>query len=88
MIALAAIIKIACRRIAPICARNRPGTSPPGCHNQTDPLPLIGATAGVIRSVIRKGLEIAAGELERIAAGDHRVAILEFDEAAIHRAAR
>jgi hypothetical protein len=26
-------------------------------------------------------------ELERIAAGDHRVAILELDEAAIHRAA-
>jgi hypothetical protein len=31
--------------------------------------------------------KIAVGELERIAAGDHRVAILEFDEAGIHRAA-
>jgi hypothetical protein len=31
--------------------------------------------------------KIAVGEPERIAAGDHRVAILEFDEAAIHRAA-
>jgi hypothetical protein len=31
--------------------------------------------------------KIAFGELERIAAGDHRVAILEFDEAGIHRAA-
>jgi hypothetical protein len=29
--------------------------------------------------------KIAVGELERIAAGDHRVAILEFDEAGIHR---
>jgi hypothetical protein len=31
--------------------------------------------------------KIAVGKLERIAAGDHRVAILEFDEAGIHRAA-
>jgi hypothetical protein len=30
--------------------------------------------------------KIAVGELERIAAGDHRVAILEFDETGIHRA--
>jgi hypothetical protein len=30
--------------------------------------------------------KIAVGELECIAAGDHRVAILEFDEAGIHRA--
>jgi hypothetical protein len=28
--------------------------------------------------------KIAVGKLERIAAGDHRVAILEFDEAGIH----
>jgi hypothetical protein len=34
-----------------------------------------------------KRKKIAVGELERIAAGDHRVAILEFDEAGIHRAA-
>jgi hypothetical protein len=32
--------------------------------------------------------KIAGGELERIATGDHRLAILELDEAAIHRAAR
>jgi hypothetical protein len=32
--------------------------------------------------------EIAGGKLERIAAGDHRVAILELAEAAIHCAAR
>jgi hypothetical protein len=32
--------------------------------------------------------KIAGGELKRIATGDHRVAILELDEAAIHRAAR
>jgi hypothetical protein len=31
---------------------------------------------------------IAGGELKRIATVDHRVAILELDEAAIHRAAR
>ena len=31
--------------------------------------------------------KIAVGELERIAAGDHRVAVLELDKAAIHLAA-
>jgi len=60
------------RRLTAAIGRRPPG-SPPSRRRQT---------VDLVR--IKK---IAVGEPERIAAGDHRVAILEFDEAAIHRAA-
>ena len=45
---------------------------------------------GIIRLEFRRRgqpRKIAVGKLECIAAGDHRVAVLELDEAAIHLAA-
>jgi len=47
-------------------------------------------SAGIIRLEFRRRgqpRKIAVGKLECIAAGDHRVAVLEPDEAAIHLAA-